>query len=208
MKDTGYSLPQWDRSRVAESFLQVRYPSPLDRPGPYWNLLGNGGVLSTAGDLYRWDQALKRNVVLSADEKKKMFAPHVLETPGGSTSYGYGWVVQKTSRGTPLVWHNGGSDEGFTSYIGRYLDEDAVIILLSNSVLSGGVHPIAFAPDTLEKILFGGEYAIPAALVPLREGNCAGTKGRTGCLPVGVSSCRARTAAYLSNHTGEMPWEC
>jgi len=169
MKETGYTLPRWERSRVAESFLPVRYPSPLDRPGPYWNLLGNGGVLSTVGDLYRWHQALMRNVVLSVGEKKKMFAPHVLEAPGGNTSYGYGWVVQKTSRGTTLVWHNGGSDEGFTSYIGRYLDENAVIILLSNSILSGGVQPIAFAPETLEKILFGGEYAIPPRPVPLTE---------------------------------------
>ena len=170
MKDTGYGLPRWDRSRVAESFLPTRYPSPLDRPGPYWNLLGNGGVLSTVGDLYRWHEALKRNTVLSAEEKKKLFTPYVLETPGGSTSYGYGWVVQKTNRGTTLVWHNGGSDEGFTSYIGRYLDENAVIILLSNSVLNGGVQPIAFVPDTLEKILFGGEYVAPPASVPQTEG--------------------------------------
>jgi hypothetical protein len=47
----------------------------------------------------------------------------------------------------------------------RYLDENAVIILLSNAVLSGGVQPIAFAPDTLEKILFGGEYVIPPPTV-------------------------------------------
>jgi CubicO group peptidase (beta-lactamase class C family) len=167
MKDTGYSLPHWERSRVAESFLPVQYPSPLDRPGPYWNLLGNGGVLSTLGDLYRWHQALAQTTVLSAREKAKLFTPYVLETPGGNTSYGYGWVVQKTSRGANLVWHNGGAEEGFTSYVGRYLDENAVIILLSNSVLDGGVAPIDFAPDVLEKILFGGEYPIPPASVPV-----------------------------------------
>jgi hypothetical protein len=49
----------------------------------------------------------------------------------------------------------------------RYLDENAVIILLSNSVLNGGVQPIAFVPDVLEKILFGGEYATPSASVPM-----------------------------------------
>ncbi len=167
MKDTGYSLPHWGQSRVAESFLPVRYPSPLDRPGPYWNLLGNGGVLSTLGDLYRWHQVLAQNTVLSAKEKEKLFTPYVLEAPGGNTSYGYGWVIQKTNRGTNLVWHNGGAEEGFTSYIGRYLDENAVVILLSNSVLNGGVQPIAFVPDVLEKILFGGEYAIPPPSVLL-----------------------------------------
>ncbi len=165
MKDTGYSLPHWEQSRVAGSFLPVRYPSPLDRPGPYWNLLGNGGVLSTLGDLYRWHQVLAQNTVLSAKETEKLFTPYVLETPGGNTWYGYGWVIQKTNRGTNLVWHNGGAEEGFTSYFGRYLDENAVIILLSNSVLNGGVQPIAFVPDVLEKILFGGEYAIPPASV-------------------------------------------
>jgi CubicO group peptidase (beta-lactamase class C family) len=169
MKDTGYKWPHWERSRVAESFLPVRFPSPLDRPGPYWNLLGNGGVLSTIGDLYRWHLALNGNSVLSAAEKKKLLTPYVLETSGGPTSYGYGWVIQKTNRGTTLAWHNWGSDEGFTSYIGRYLDEDAVIIFLSNSVLSGGVLPIAFAAEALENILFGGKYAIPPPAVPVTE---------------------------------------
>lgn len=178
MKDTGYSQPHWEPSRVAESFLPVRYPSPLDRPGPYWNLLGNGGVLSTVGDLYRWHQVLAQNTVLSANEREKLFTPYVLESPGGNTSYGYGWVVQKTDRGTNLVWHNGGAEEGFTSYIGRYLDENAVIILLSNSVLNGGVQPIAFVPDVLEKILFGGEYAIPPASVLMTGSELQRYQGR------------------------------
>jgi hypothetical protein len=72
-------------------------------------------------------------------------------------------VIQKTHRGTTLAWHNGGSDEGFTSYIGRYLDENAVIIFLSNSILGGGNLPIYVAPDALESIVFGGRYAIPPA---------------------------------------------
>jgi CubicO group peptidase (beta-lactamase class C family) len=160
MKDTGYSQPHWERSRVAESLLPVRYPSPLDRPGPYWNLLGNGGFLSTVGDLYRWHQVLAQNTVLSANEREKLFTPYVLESPGGNTSYGYGWVVQKTDRGTNLVWHNGGAEEGFTSYIGRYLDENAVIILLSNSVLNGGVQK----RHTLVNLQFQRLAKAPSAL--------------------------------------------
>ena len=146
MRDTGYRLPRWRPNMVAESFLSVRYPSPLDRPGPYWNLIGNGGVLSTVGDLYRWHLALNGNHLLSESEKKKLFTPYVLESPGGPTSYGYGWVIQKTNRGTTVAWHNGGTDEGFTSYIGRYLDENAVIIFLSNSILGGGPYAIPPAP--------------------------------------------------------------
>lgn len=163
MRYTGYRLPRWRRDRTAVSFRSVRYPSPLDRPGPYWNLLGNGGVLSTIEDLYRWHRSLTGIHVLSNLAKAKLFTPYVREAPGGSTSYAYGWVVQKTARGTTLAWHNGGADEGFTSYVGRYLDDNVVIIMLSNSILGGGVQPIAFAPSTLEQIVFGGTYAVPPA---------------------------------------------
>src|SRR5262249_9439384 len=125
--------------------------------------------LSTIGDLYLWHQALNGNRVLAESEKKKLFTPYVLETPGGPTSYGYGWVIQKTNRGTRLAWHNGGSDEGFPSYIGRYLDENAVIIFLSNSILGGGNLPIYFAPAALEGIVFGHGYAIPPAALPMPD---------------------------------------
>ena len=51
--------------------------------GPYWNLLGNGGILTTAGDMLRWHRALAGETVLSADAKKKMFTPHVAEDASG-----------------------------------------------------------------------------------------------------------------------------
>lgn len=43
--------------------------------GPYWHLRGNGGLLSTVGDLYRWHVALTREKVLSIEVKKKYAAP-------------------------------------------------------------------------------------------------------------------------------------
>jgi hypothetical protein len=101
--------------------------------------------------------------VLSKAATAKLLTPYVREAPGGVTSYAYGWVVEKTARGTTLAWHNGGSDEGFTSYLGRYLEDKVVIIILSNSILGAGVQPIAFVPGALEQVVFGGAPAMPPA---------------------------------------------
>src|SRR5262249_6991421 len=35
-----------------------------DSDGPYWHLRANGGILSTAGDMYRWHRALLGETVL------------------------------------------------------------------------------------------------------------------------------------------------
>ena len=83
---------------------------PFDHPGPmtgYWNLRGNGGLLSTARDMFRWHAALEGDEVLSESAKDKMFEPHVPEEEGGDSYYGYGWVVSPTDEGR-IVWHDGG----------------------------------------------------------------------------------------------------
>ena len=53
---------------------------------------GNGGVLSTTGDLYKWHQALEGEAILSREAKTKLFTPHVPEDEEGSSHYGYGWA--------------------------------------------------------------------------------------------------------------------
>ena len=39
--------------------------------GPWWNLRGNGGVLSNVADLFRWHQALEGDAILSAEAKRE-----------------------------------------------------------------------------------------------------------------------------------------
>ncbi|MFE0172889.1 serine hydrolase domain-containing protein [Streptomyces sp. NPDC059002] len=113
MRRTGYVLPRWPRRLVA-----VEYDSkgrdrgrPFDHPwaadGPYWNLRGNGGMLSTAQDMFRWHRALSTDKVLPARARHRLFAPRV-RVPGSEGSYAYGWNVRDTPEG-PLVWHDGGN---------------------------------------------------------------------------------------------------
>ncbi|NNF35921.1 MAG: beta-lactamase family protein [Saprospiraceae bacterium] len=99
--------------------------------GPGWHLKGNGGILSTVEDMYRYDQALKGDVILSDAAKKKHYSRHIEEGDGAGTYYGYGWAIFPTPRNTDLVTHNGGNGIFFADFL-RYLEEDITIIFMTN----------------------------------------------------------------------------
>ena len=135
MSDTGYSRPKWARNRLAHginddgtdrgTFGEVAIPNGT----PGWHLLGNGGILSTVGDMYRWHQTLSGESVLDASAKAKMFRKWVDE--GGGTSYGYGWSIEDTPFGR-LVMHNGGNPFFFSDFL-RYVDRDVIVYFSTNS---------------------------------------------------------------------------
>jgi CubicO group peptidase (beta-lactamase class C family) len=137
MTETGYVLPDWKPDQVAIEYgprgePQGRpYEHPWARDGPYWNLRGNGGLLSTARDMFRWDRALERgDEVLDQRAKRKLFEPYVLEEPGGDTHYGYGWVILRSDAGT-VAWHNGGNGWSYGE-LTRLLDEGVMVFWITN----------------------------------------------------------------------------
>jgi CubicO group peptidase (beta-lactamase class C family) len=136
MTQTGYALPDWDPERVAVEY-DARGKSqgrPFDHPwaedGPYWNLRGNGGLLSTARDMFRWHLALEGDEVLDQRAKEKLFKPYVLEEPGGYTRYAYGWVIQRGQYGR-IAWHDGGNGWSY-GMLTRLLDEGVMVFWVSN----------------------------------------------------------------------------
>lgn len=122
----------------------------LDLPrlpdGPSWFLRGAGGVLTTVGDMHRWDRALRGDAVLSEDSKRLLFGRHVALEDG--VWYGYGWGVVDTEWGTTLHTHTGGSPFA-TMQVRRYPDDDVFLVAVSNSP----VHAATLAPD-LARALF------------------------------------------------------
>jgi CubicO group peptidase (beta-lactamase class C family) len=140
MTRTGYSLPDWERDQVAVEYGPRGKPqgSPLDHPwapdGPYWNLRGNGGLLSTARDMFRWQLALDGDEVLDRRAKRKLFRPHVLEEPGGDSYYGYGWVILRADD-RRVAWHNGGSNWSYGE-LTRLLDDAATVFWITNQYKS------------------------------------------------------------------------
>lgn len=136
MTQTGYALPDWEPDQVAVEYDPRGEPQgrPFDHPwapgGPYWNLRGNGGLLSTARDMFRWNLALDGNEVLDQRAKRKLFQRHVLEEPGGDSYYGYGWVILRTDNRT-IAWHNGGNEWSYGE-LTRLLDEGAMVFWITN----------------------------------------------------------------------------
>lgn len=184
MQDTGYNAPAW----AAERHAHGQRPDGSDwgtEPGnffadgpPGWHLLGNGGVLSTTGDMLRWHRALAGGALLSPASKAKLYARHVDE--GGGTWYGYGWSIEPTPWGE-MVTHNGGNPFFFADYL-RFLDADVVVYYTTSSrdrrmrrlarplariVFTGEVPPFEPKPARLSE---PGSAAAPAGSAAARWG--------------------------------------
>lgn len=160
MTFTGYRMPEWDKKVVAHWYRGEKdNGTPLEKNYPQWHLLGNGGILSTTEDMFRWHQALLEDKVLSAAVKKKMFTPFLNE-------YGYGWDVIQREMGT-LIQHDGGSMLGNSAEMRRYIDAKTVTILFCNQ--SYGQRALFEAlRGKIETLVFGGEVAYPPEVSGLR----------------------------------------
>ncbi|MGC1376044.1 MAG: serine hydrolase domain-containing protein [Anaerolineales bacterium] len=108
------------------------------------------GLYSTLEDLYKWDQALYTDQLVSKDTLKAIFTstvavPSILAT---DMVYGYGWEISHQS-GRLVIGH-AGRVPGFRAQLLRYPDDQATIIVLSNlDSLDLGVINKALADITL-----------------------------------------------------------
>lgn len=108
---------------------------------------GAGALYSTTQDLYRWDRALSSAQLLEEVSLDSMFTPWV--KMGQGFSYGYGWEIGQLA-GRPSQSH-AGNIFGFGSFMARYPEDDATIIVLGNGLQ---MSPRLIAED-LAVILFG-----------------------------------------------------
>ena len=93
-----------------------------------------GALYSTVEDLYKWDQALYGNNILSNESKEKMFTGYIKDFRG---KYGYGWDVGKEAvddqgDSTDYISHGGGIF-GFSSLIVRLPEHRQLVVLLNNT---------------------------------------------------------------------------
>lgn len=104
-------------------------------------VLGDGGIYSSVYDLYKWDQALNTNTLLSKDWFLEYVKP-------GLEGYGFGWHID-TYKGKYRMSHTG-STCGFRNVIQRYPDDNLTIILLTNR-REPDIEPLA---DRIAEIFF------------------------------------------------------
>lgn len=139
------------------------FPSAADRPRDAWNLYGNGGQLSTTGDMYRWVRALRAGRLVPPEYRDRMFTRYADEDPDGRCGYGYGWSICDTRRGGDVVWHNGGSTGLWSCAVYQYVDDDAIFIVFTNSTMDGR-SPVDRIAINLSRILFGESVDTPPDL--------------------------------------------
>jgi len=92
-------------------------------------IIGSGGVYSTVEDLYRWDQALYGENLVSKTTLAQAFSPTRLNS-GELYPYGFGWRFDE-HLGHRRIGH-GGSWVGFRTFIGRYVDDRFSVIVVTN----------------------------------------------------------------------------
>jgi len=146
MRETGfYNDPRWKSLNVANGYLNgVDQGSPANWPGPYWGVLGNGGVMSTVGDLHLWWLALQDHAILSQAATEKLFTPHVQEDDEGSF-YGYGRTIAQTEFGK-VIRHNGGGIGGSSDFA-AYTDQGLVVIITSNRIIYRTIFNLPYEVD-------------------------------------------------------------
>lgn len=126
-----------------------------------WNMMGDGGMVSTALDLFRWDRALAAGRVVSGTSQALSISAHA---PISATSgFGYGWFVDATP-GNRVVHYTGGDGVSAVRYE-RHIDRPLTVVQFSNN--AWGVY--RYINAEVSRIARGGtpdSLPVAAAVVP------------------------------------------
>jgi CubicO group peptidase (beta-lactamase class C family) len=95
-----------------------------------------GGLVSTAQDMARWENALEAGTILKPSTLAQMGVPTKLNTgsiaqANDGTRYGLGWFLQ-TYQGHRIMGHGGDHVTGFTANFSRFTDDKLAVIVLTN----------------------------------------------------------------------------
>ena len=167
MRETGYRVRALDTSRVAHTFTPpVDHGDPATRLAraprlPSWNLMGNGGMLSTVDDIYAWELALRRGRPISHVIQRKQFAEQFRRTP--TLANGYDWWIEPAEDGG--VQYNRAGDApplGLSAEYRRYPKDNSVFILLANN-RHHGASTRRFLMNNMRRLFLGDAPLNPPA---------------------------------------------
>ncbi|SEL48662.1 CubicO group peptidase, beta-lactamase class C family [Maribacter orientalis] len=88
-----------------------------------------GGLMSTVDDMFKWQEAIKNNFLISKETTKKAFTNYTLNN-GEHTNYGYGWHIKTINKNQ--TFEHGGAVWGFKSMGVYFPDLDIYVIGLTN----------------------------------------------------------------------------
>jgi CubicO group peptidase (beta-lactamase class C family) len=101
----------------------------LNDEHPLNGIVGSGGVFTTLGDMYLWDQALYGERLVHRATLDEAFTGAVLNN-GKKTDYGFAWRMNEYRHSRRI--EHGGAWVGFRSHIARYPGIGLTVVILSN----------------------------------------------------------------------------
>lgn len=201
---SGTTLPEFTRTRIFEPLGMTRsswrddYRRVVkDRATAYVpskgggyrtamdieNIYGNCCMLTTVGDLLRWDGNFRDSRVAGRAALDAMQTPAKL-ADGRTLDYGLGLFVDLTP-GKRVVWHSGAT-AGYRAFLARRLDDDLSVALLCNR----GDAPLGALVDKVTDAALGRS-----------PGAASEATAATGAKPTGLWLDRSRDAVIRIDET-------
>lgn len=144
---------------------------------PFEDVHGNGGLLTTVGDLLRWNENFASPKVGDAAFLAEEQTPGHF-TDGRPHDYAFGLYV-RPYRGVREVSHSG-STGGYRAFLTRYPDQYVSVAVLCNA---GNANPTQYAHAVAEAYLADALPAAPAAPGGGGRGGRGGTASLSGASP-------------------------
>jgi len=131
MKDTGFDELDQLAPNTARGYVKELKDGKIswrsNESDCNWKGTPAGGAYSTVGDLLKFEQALKNNLLVSKETRDLLFTP---KKELGARSYGYGFSVRQFEDQLK-VGHTGGYT-GINNHFSMYLNNDYTVIILCN----------------------------------------------------------------------------
>lgn len=209
----GMKHTQWrdDFKRIVpnRAIAYGRGPGGYEQNMPFENAYGNGGLLTTIGDLLIWNRALTSGAIESAADLQRAAAL----TDGTPVEYGRGLFVQTYRQAREFA--HPGSTAGYRAWLGRYPDQHLSIALLCNAGFAdnrGLAHQIADLYLPAVKTQASTQQRIVGLYVDSDHGQVLRLDGH---LPAGAATYELADEDHLSVHNDdgtvlhfhrEQPW--
>ncbi len=164
MSNTGYVLRKWTNRLVARGYndgpTDFGYPWTGQWAGKIipWDLLGNGGLLSTVDDMHKFVVALRDGKLLNENTRAKMLTVYFAER-----DQAYGWFVSKTEKDSHRFVNHGGDavPEGWNADLRWFPEDNLIAIVLTNKrIRAGSVRRYAMN-DLVDIVLFQKQPQLP-----------------------------------------------
>lgn len=137
---------KWINTEVTNYYVEgVNTGSIKSWKGPFWPLLANGGVCTTAHEMYSWIRGLEEEKLLTEESISQLLTP-------GIRNYAYGWDVGIHEEWGMHVRHNGGSDLGVNAEVHWFPEVQLVLVVLSNMMFGGEGAAFKVTPKILKAL--------------------------------------------------------